>query len=77
MRIVIVRGCMCDRLEITILVQQQRGDPRNEYGDIRNKYGDQRLPYLRICANALRPICSGFCVTYLVLLVLPVSQLIS
>ena len=72
---------MCDRLEITILVQQQRGDPRNEYGDIRYKYGDQRLPYLRaspICVNALRPICSGFCVTYLHLLfALPVSQLIS
>ena len=55
MRILIVLACMCDRLEITILVPQQHGDPRNEYGDIRYKYGDQRLPFLRasrICANA-------------------------
>ena len=53
--IVIVLGCMCDCLEITILVPQQHGDPRNEYGDIRDKYGDQLLPFLRalrICANA-------------------------
>ena len=54
-RIVIVLGCMCDRLEITILVQQQRSDPRNKYGDIRNEYGDQRLPYL-----CLTHLCQRF-----------------